>query len=415
MKTFYLNSAELCVHTKNICNSNISEERKNDNLYISCDTANSELIVHSNVENARLYLNQSAYLNVNFKISGDFEYCIFRITSDNPSHIYYKGIIYPGESVTNSYAFNTFVYPTSENNSDLYSICIDFAFSGHPLVLNLSKIEFAVFSTELSTSKSTKYCTKSKTLQQYISKSIVDDVNFLLHPEPHSQERGLALLQFLNTQSNFTCDLGCGQYPLMTDLSLRKGVERIDCVIYETESDSEIHRLLSLYKKKFRIYSDSITKLNQLKNKQYDQILLIDVLEHVQEDQKALANITNILKDEGKLIISVPNHSYKSVFSEDFHNYVGHVRDGYSYDDMEQLLSKVGLEIESFFNYGVITKDYYYEFYSKLHFWDSHYKYSQDFHIKSLNFLDCLLSNINSLFHTSSEPGISNMFLCRKR
>ncbi|MDV2992360.1 MAG: Ubiquinone biosynthesis O-methyltransferase, mitochondrial [Chroococcidiopsis sp. SAG 2025] len=152
----------------------------------------------------------------------------------------------------------------------------------------------------------------------------------------------------------------------MTDLSLRKGVERIDCVIYETENDSDIHRLLSPYSKQLRTYSDSITKLNQTEQKQYDQILLINVLEHVQEDQKALVNIRNIMKDEGKLIISVPNRSYKSVFSEDFHNYVGHVRDGYSYDDMEKLLNKVGLEIESFFNYGVVTKDYYYEFYSNL-------------------------------------------------
>lgn len=79
-------------------------------------------------------------------------------------------------------------------------------------------------------------------------------------------------------------------------------------------------------------------------NSRYDQALLIDVFEHV-EGQKITKEINRIMKAGGCLLLSVPTPEYPRYFGDRFANSVGHVRDGYTIDDMKHLLNSSGFDV----------------------------------------------------------------------
>ena len=120
----------------------------------------------------------------------------------------------------------------------------------------------------------------------------------------------------------------------------------IDCV----EMDSKIIQLGRRLTdragiKELRFIEDSLPRLSKLKRNCYDQILLIDVLEHIKEDLESLITINSLLKMEGNLIISVPTPNYPKYFGRKFADEIGHVRDGYLIGDLEKLLNWSGFKI----------------------------------------------------------------------
>lgn len=59
------------------------------------------------------------------------------------------------------------------------------------------------------------------------------------------------------------------------------------------------------------------------KNKKFDTLICLNVLEHINDDQKALKNMHNLLNKGGKLVLLVPAH--KILYSE-FDKELGHFR-----------------------------------------------------------------------------------------
>ena len=80
---------------------------------------------------------------------------------------------------------------------------------------------------------------------------------------------------------------------------------------------------------------------------QFDQVLAIDVLEHIHEDQEVLKLIGQVLRPAGRLVISVPTPRYPAVFGRAFHEHLGHVRDGYRLSELDQKLTAAGFLIAS--------------------------------------------------------------------
>lgn len=78
----------------------------------------------------------------------------------------------------------------------------------------------------------------------------------------------------------------------------------------------------------------------------YDFAYSIDVLEHIKDDEKVIENICNALKKRGYLLIHTPQksrkkylgHSWKEIFPD-------HVREGYTIDEISQLLERTGFDI----------------------------------------------------------------------
>ena len=94
-------------------------------------------------------------------------------------------------------------------------------------------------------------------------------------------------------------------------------------------------------------------KLNSIGNN-WDQVLLLDVLEHVKgSDLKVLKNINGILRMEGYLILSVPTPLYTKCFGEKFdkwawdnpRNEITHHLRHYTLDMLENSLAQAGFKI----------------------------------------------------------------------
>lgn len=73
-------------------------------------------------------------------------------------------------------------------------------------------------------------------------------------------------------------------------------------------------------------------------SQQFDLVVHCEVLEHIDDDQKVLSEIFRVLQPGGKLIISVPVPPAPFPDSE-------HVREGYTLEQISQLLKDSGFEI----------------------------------------------------------------------
>jgi len=70
------------------------------------------------------------------------------------------------------------------------------------------------------------------------------------------------------------------------------------------------------------------------KNKKFDSIVSLNVVEHIKEDKKALKNMNALLKKGGKLVLLVP--AYRLLFSN-FDRKLGHYR-RYSKNEVKDLV-----------------------------------------------------------------------------
>lgn len=99
-----------------------------------------------------------------------------------------------------------------------------------------------------------------------------------------------------------------------------------------------------------KVGRDDAQAINSIKEKQVEQVLLIDVLEHVHDDLKALRQINKILIENGCLIISCPTPYYPKYFGLEFDKAIGHLR-YYTLKNLKQLLEKNGFKILDYFYY----------------------------------------------------------------
>jgi SAM-dependent methyltransferase len=94
----------------------------------------------------------------------------------------------------------------------------------------------------------------------------------------------------------------------------------------------------------------------------YDLALCVDVLEHIEQDEQAATRLAAALKPGGTLVIHVPQCGQWHYIGPqpDWHVY-GHVREGYSLDEISSLLRRAGLELvyhrHSFGFWGALSSD----------------------------------------------------------
>ncbi|OGD94020.1 hypothetical protein A2697_00815 [Candidatus Curtissbacteria bacterium RIFCSPHIGHO2_01_FULL_41_44] len=109
---------------------------------------------------------------------------------------------------------------------------------------------------------------------------------------------------------------------------------------------SEINKkFLKILNKKFEnkaLYLD-ITKVNfeKIKEKTFNTVVAINVLEHVLQDSLALENMAKLLKNDSNLILIVPAH--KTLYGT-YDKSLGHIR-RYSAKELTEKVNKSGLKI----------------------------------------------------------------------
>lgn len=80
---------------------------------------------------------------------------------------------------------------------------------------------------------------------------------------------------------------------------------------------------------------------------EFDQILCLEVVEHLLEDARLLADLANVLRPGGRLILTTPTASHRPLLRERLSTCEdgGHVRWGYADDALIALVEQAGLRV----------------------------------------------------------------------
>lgn len=90
------------------------------------------------------------------------------------------------------------------------------------------------------------------------------------------------------------------------------------------------------------------------KKRRYDEIVILDVLEHLQNPERTLRLAKTLLKETGKMVLSIPNAAHNSVLINAFHNKFEYTQLGlldcthihlFAYEDIVKMLQRLELHI----------------------------------------------------------------------
>jgi SAM-dependent methyltransferase len=151
-------------------------------------------------------------------------------------------------------------------------------------------------------------------------------------------------------------DAGCGK-GVFTFAAARAFPQAL---VVGADSSSELvqrNRMLAerLGIKNIRFETQDLMRLDA--QQAYDLIIATDILEHVENDRGLLRRFFEALRKDGRLVLHVPHITRHILWWSrvNFMGIEGHVRPGYSLNDLRQLLIEVGFEIEkAFYNYNSI-------------------------------------------------------------
>lgn len=137
-----------------------------------------------------------------------------------------------------------------------------------------------------------------------------------------------------NNLHEYALDAGCGR-GLYTRILLKRA-KKVAALDYSKNSIDTLKRRLG-YLPHLSLYVGSADNL-PFEAEQFDLVLHCEVLEHIENDRKVLSELFRVLQPGGRLIISVPVPPAPYNDSE-------HVREGYTLDQISQLLYNSGFEI----------------------------------------------------------------------
>lgn len=161
----------------------------------------------------------------------------------------------------------------------------------------------------------------------------------------HTHLRWNGIKQFLDSKAYEVLEVGANSGIMTFHFSNLNPAANFMASEYDADAISEGLAVQKHYKQ-FKNVQFSSQDLREFKSdSKFDQILLIDVLEHIKDDSILLSALGKTLKENGTLLISVPTPRYPIVFGRDFHNSIGHVRDGYTIDHLSDTLDTAGFRI----------------------------------------------------------------------
>jgi SAM-dependent methyltransferase len=81
----------------------------------------------------------------------------------------------------------------------------------------------------------------------------------------------------------------------------------------------------------------------------YDQVFCLEVIEHILDDRKLLRDLAQVTRPGGQLLLTTPYRHHVPSFGEVISEREdgGHVRSGYTHDEIEELLADAGFQVIS--------------------------------------------------------------------
>jgi ubiquinone/menaquinone biosynthesis C-methylase UbiE len=169
----------------------------------------------------------------------------------------------------------------------------------------------------------------------------------------HTHIRWRAIKPFVSsacrTGAEVILDVGCGYGSISFEVAQRLNTGKVVGIDIDPErigAAKEIRKSIRVTNVDFQI--SGVSGLSEVPDNFCDVVLMIDVIEHIVDDKSVVREVGRILKPGGALIISTPTPMYPRVFGLEFHNEVGHVRDGYSIERLKELLAERQMNIERY-------------------------------------------------------------------
>jgi 2-polyprenyl-3-methyl-5-hydroxy-6-metoxy-1,4-benzoquinol methylase len=173
----------------------------------------------------------------------------------------------------------------------------------------------------------------------------------ILHGDPCVFDRWLWLKKHL-TPGNFrTLDAGCGSGAFtFAAVQLGNNALGLDFNKEQIKKAKARAKILNMPRAEF-IQADlrELDKLGRRLGK-FDQIICFETIEHILDDKKLIKNLAALLKPKGRLLLTTPFKHSRLLFGDDKISEQedgGHVRRGYTHNELKQLFNEANLEIKA--------------------------------------------------------------------
>jgi SAM-dependent methyltransferase len=157
-----------------------------------------------------------------------------------------------------------------------------------------------------------------------------------------------------------TLDCGCGN-AYFSHQAILRGAQCLGITIHDWEKHhcEEMRSFLGLTEEQLSIRTARLEGLaaDPDMHGRFDQVLLLDVIEHIMDAAGALGQIRDLLDEDGLVYITTPDRDWQG--NADHLRVVRaengwHVRNGYTFDQLERLLEANGFEPVDRMRYGTL-------------------------------------------------------------
>lgn len=170
----------------------------------------------------------------------------------------------------------------------------------------------------------------------------------ILQGDPTVVDRWKWLKKHLQTGPVRTLDAGCGT-GAYTLFAAKQGNETVGVSFDPGQLERAQARADILGVKGIEFHTGDLRKLDEMAPAlgTFDQIILFETIEHILNDQKLVSDCANLLRPGGRLLLTAPYKNHKALWGEKLSEVEdgGHVRWGYTHDELRAILEKAGLKL----------------------------------------------------------------------
>ena len=157
-----------------------------------------------------------------------------------------------------------------------------------------------------------------------------------------------------------TLDCGCGN-AYFSNEAVKRGAECLGITIHDWEKHhcEEIRSFLGLTEKQLAFRRASLETLTDdpSQHGRYDQVILLDVIEHILDAPKALRQIHDLLDQDGLVYITTPDRDWQGNADRirvTRYEDGWHVRNGFTFEQLERILEESGFEPVDRLRFGTL-------------------------------------------------------------
>jgi 2-polyprenyl-3-methyl-5-hydroxy-6-metoxy-1,4-benzoquinol methylase len=157
-----------------------------------------------------------------------------------------------------------------------------------------------------------------------------------------------------------TLDCGCGN-AYFSNEAVKRGAKCLGITIHDWEKHhcEEIRSFLGLTEDQLAFRRASLETLtaDPSQHSQYDQVILLDVIEHILDAPKALRQIHDLLDDDGLVYITTPDRDWQGNADRirvTRYEDGWHVRNGFTFEQLERVLEESGFEPVDRLRFGTL-------------------------------------------------------------